>query len=256
LEEQKRIVAILDEAFEGIDAAIANTQANLAAARELFDSYLGRVFVLNSKHWHLATLEEVCFKITDGKHGDCENEQNSGYYFLSAKDVKNGFLQYENAREITQKDFEETHRRTDLSPGDILLTNAGTIGRTAIALENEKTKRTTFQKSVAILKPKRELIDSRFCLYALKANLRALIDSSSGTAQKNLLLRDTRSFQVPLPKVISEQVSIAKKLEEFEKKAIHLESLYEKKLDALHELKQSILAKAFRGELTREEIAA
>jgi type I restriction enzyme S subunit len=51
-------------------------------------------------------------------------------------------------------------------------------------------------------------------------------------------------------------VSIAKKLEEFEKKAIHLESLYEKKLDALHELKQSILAKAFRGELTREEIAA
>ncbi|MDZ7781904.1 MAG: restriction endonuclease subunit S [Halioglobus sp.] len=44
LTEQKRIVAILDEAFAGIDAAIANTEKNLANARELFESYLNSVF--------------------------------------------------------------------------------------------------------------------------------------------------------------------------------------------------------------------
>lgn len=38
--EQKRIVALLDEAFEGIDTAIANTEKNLANSRELFESYL------------------------------------------------------------------------------------------------------------------------------------------------------------------------------------------------------------------------
>ncbi|MCG6136995.1 MAG: restriction endonuclease subunit S [Nostoc sp. LLA-1] len=41
--EQKRIVAILDEAFEGIDRAIANTEKNLANSRELFESYLNTI---------------------------------------------------------------------------------------------------------------------------------------------------------------------------------------------------------------------
>jgi type I restriction enzyme, S subunit len=37
--EQKRIVAIIDEAFEGIDAAVANAEKNLANANELFESW-------------------------------------------------------------------------------------------------------------------------------------------------------------------------------------------------------------------------
>ena len=43
LPEQKRIVAILDEAFEGIDAAAAIAEQNLVNARELFESYLNNV---------------------------------------------------------------------------------------------------------------------------------------------------------------------------------------------------------------------
>ena len=31
------------------------------------------------------TLQELCLNITDGKHGDCENEENSGYYFKVVK---------------------------------------------------------------------------------------------------------------------------------------------------------------------------
>ena len=100
------------------------------------------------------TLEEITTLITDGKHGDCQDLASSGYYFLSVKDVKDDRLNYEKARQVTQKDFEETHRRTNLEPGDILFTNTGTIGRMAIASANELTRRTTFQKSVAILKPR------------------------------------------------------------------------------------------------------
>jgi len=43
LPEQKRIVAILDKAFEGINQAVANAEKNLANARELFESYLNNV---------------------------------------------------------------------------------------------------------------------------------------------------------------------------------------------------------------------
>ena len=49
LPEQKRIVAILDEAFQGIDRAVANTEKNLANARELFESYLDAVLSANDE---------------------------------------------------------------------------------------------------------------------------------------------------------------------------------------------------------------
>ena len=57
--QQKQIVAILDEAFEGIDSAIANTENNLANARELFESYLNAIFVQKGNDWKEMTLQEI-----------------------------------------------------------------------------------------------------------------------------------------------------------------------------------------------------
>ena len=96
--------------------------------------------------WGIEPLGDLCDLITDGKHGDCVNEDNSGFFFISAKDIRGGKICYENARQIRERDFLETHRRTDLKPGDILLTNSGTIGRLAIAADDEVTSKTTFQK--------------------------------------------------------------------------------------------------------------
>lgn len=78
-----------------------------------------------------STLKDLTLNITDGKHGDCQNQENSGYYFISCKDVYEGEIHYSDARQITPKDYEETHRRTKLEPNDILVTNSGTIGRMA-----------------------------------------------------------------------------------------------------------------------------
>ena len=108
--------------------------------------------------WQTHRLGDLCKRITDGKHGDCKDQEASGFYFLSVKDVLGDRLIYQNSRQITEFDFTETHRRTALEAGDVLFTNTGTIGRMAIARDDPKTARTTFQKSVAILKPKRDLI--------------------------------------------------------------------------------------------------
>lgn len=51
LDEQKRIVAVLDEAFEGLSRARANAEANLADVRELFRSALREVFENGSTKW-------------------------------------------------------------------------------------------------------------------------------------------------------------------------------------------------------------
>jgi len=151
--------------------------------------------------WKLEKLENICAQITDGKHGDCEDEPNSGFYFLSCKDVVDGKLNYDGARQITEADFRDTHRRTKFAPSDILVTNSGTIGRMALAPDNELTPRTTFQKSVAILKPAPNRVEPKFLYYALQVDIRQLIEFAGGTAQKNLLLRDLRSFEIPVPPV-------------------------------------------------------
>tara|TARA_R110001583_G_scaffold101415_1_gene247853 strand:+ start:4639 stop:5916 length:1278 start_codon:yes stop_codon:yes gene_type:complete len=145
-------------------------------------------------------LKDVCRLITDGKHGDCESQADSGYYFLSCKDVRDGKLNYVGARQITEADFHDTHRRTQLEPNDILITNSGTIGRMAIAPKADRTHQTTFQKSVAIVKPDHAKVLSRWLYYYLLAEVERLIAFAGGTAQKNLLLRDMRAFEIEVPR--------------------------------------------------------
>jgi type I restriction enzyme S subunit len=69
----------------------------------------------------------------------------------------------------------------------------------AYVWDAEKTHRTTFQKSVAILKPNLGFVEPRFLYYLLLGENRRLTEFAGGTAQKNLLLRDMRNFSVLVP---------------------------------------------------------
>lgn len=141
-------------------------------------------------------LEDICVSITDGKHGDCANQDNSGFYFISAKDIVDGCIQYCDARQITEDDFQDANRRTKLEPDDIVYTNSGTIGRMALIKNTPLTNKTTFQKSVAILKPKKDIIFAEYLLYSLRFMNFYLSSLASGTAQSNLLLKDIRNFEI------------------------------------------------------------
>ena len=248
--EQQRIVSVLDEAFASIAQAKSNAERNLVNARELYEAVLQETFTgSKSEKWQTKKLEDVCSLVTDGKHGDSENESNSGYYFLSAKNIKDGTLSYDDAREITKKDFEETHRRTNLMPFDICMVNTGaTIGKIALAPDDPKTFRTTFQKSVAIIKPISSIIDNAFCCYHLKSDLEKLLKVSSGSAQKNLLIGDMKNHLVRVPP-LAEQRAIVGRLEALSAETGRLEEIYQSKVEALEELKKSVLAKAFEGEI-------
>lgn len=162
------------------------------------------------------TLQELCLNITDGKHGDCENEENSGYYFISCKDIFDGQINYKNARQITKADFEETHKRTMLEVDDILLTNSGTIGRMAFVADREATTKTTFQKSVAIIKPDKQKVLPRYLYYQLQNCVPQFINSSNGSAQKNLLLSTMRTFQIEIEENREKQEKIANTLSAYD----------------------------------------
>ena len=144
------------------------------------------------------TLADITLSITDGKHGDCEGQDASGYYFISCKDVKDGRVLYEQARQITEHDFLDAHKRTRLEPNDILITNSGTIGRMAFIHDCAETGRTTFQKSVAIVKPDTSQVLPKYLYYQLQTCVDQFINQSNGSAQKNLLLSTMRAFKLTI----------------------------------------------------------
>ena len=84
--EQKRIVAILDEAFAGIATAVANTEKNLTNARELFDSYLNNVFTQKGEGWAEKKLGKVCENLDSMRVPITKSKRESGdipYYGAS-----------------------------------------------------------------------------------------------------------------------------------------------------------------------------
>jgi type I restriction enzyme, S subunit len=197
LSTQQKITTLLS----AYDDLIENNTRRIKILGEMAQAIYRKWFVKDSHCDNVSsvTLNDICILITDGKHGDCQAEENSGYYFISCKDVKEGLINYLGARQITEKDYLETHKRTQLQPDDIVITNSGTIGRMALVPDVEKVRRTTFQKSVAILKPNTEKIFPNWLFYYLLSNKDTLIGQAGGTAQKNLLLRDLRAFKVLIP---------------------------------------------------------
>jgi type I restriction enzyme S subunit len=145
-------------------------------------------------------MAQITLLVTDGKHGDCEDEEGSGYFFLSSRDLRDGKLHYDKPRQITKSGFLETHRRTNLEPGDILLANCGaSIGRVGLAQDDPRICKTTFQKSVSVIKANKSIIDNRFLYYFICHKSALLIRLGNGAAQPNLLIGDLKRIEVPVP---------------------------------------------------------
>lgn len=173
--------------------------------------------VSNEKGWVTKKLGEVCSKITDGKHGDCIDESESGCYFVSAKDINGRKIKTENARQITYSDFIETNNRTRLSVNDVVVVNTGaTIGKTAIANQEDVSKRLTFQKSVAIITTDSKILDFNFLELYIHLNKNEIYKEASGSAQKNWLLSQMRNYKILLPP-LKIQIEFAKLIEKIEK---------------------------------------
>jgi type I restriction enzyme, S subunit len=135
LAEQKRIVAILDEAFEGIAKATANAKRNLANARELFDIYLDTSFGQMALAYPVSALEEVTHLITKGSSPNwqgIEYVETPGVLFVTSENVGSNQMLL-NKRKYVEDRFNEKDRKSILRRDDVLTSIVGaSIGRTAV----------------------------------------------------------------------------------------------------------------------------
>lgn len=256
LPEQKRIVEILDEAFEGCDRAIANTEKNLANARELFESYLNGIFTQKGDNWVERKLGDVCDKV---EYGSSTKSQPEGEIpVLRMGNIQKGSIDW---TDLVYTSNPEEIERYLLNYNDVLFNRTNSaehVGKSAIH-KNEQPA--IFASYLIRIHYQKELIDPDFLNFYLNScTTREYGKSvmSRSVNQANINGTKLKNYPIYFPD-ISTQKKLVKKLYSLASKTQRLEAIYQRKLTALQELKQSILHQAFTGELTnptiQEEVA-
>jgi type I restriction enzyme, S subunit len=248
--EQKQIVAILDKVFEGIDKAITNTEKNLTNARELFESYLNEIFTQKGNGWEWVSLSDITTDITDGDHQPPPKSQ-SGIPFITISNInkQDRKVDFSNTFKVLPEYFEKLKDNRKPRKGDLLYTVTGSYG---IPVVVDHDMNFCFQRHIGLIRPNNETNSK--CLYYMLLSrhlLNQADECATGTAQKTVSLSGLRRFSVPkIPK--EKQEIIVAELDVLSEQICRLESICRAKLAALNELKQSILQKAFTGELTAD----
>lgn len=224
LAEQKRIVAILDEAFEGIDAAVTNAEKNLANARELFEAAFQSVLQARGVGWMKTSIGQ---QITLKRGFDITKRQQSPG---EVPVVSSGGI----------KSFHDTPMVE--GPG-VVIGRKGSLG-TAFYVESD-----FWPHDTTLWVKKFNGNNRRFVYFFLKALDVSHLDT--GTANPALNRNHVHPIEVWWPPA-AQQKLLVERLELLSAESKRLESIYQQKLAALAELKQSILQKAFAGELTAE----
>ena len=245
LSEQERIVAKLDKAFETIDKVKSNAEQNLNNAKELYKVVLNKVFNSNKYQFEHIKLDDLCEIITDGTH-QTPTYADKGVIFLSAKNVTSEVIDWENIKYIPDNLHNELKKRVSPQKGDILLAKNGTTGVAAIV---DRDCVFDIYVSLCMLRPKKT-VNVQYLLLAINNPITKdkFNKSLIGIGVPNLHLNKIRETTVPIPSP-KFQDEISSLLNGLKAEYLKLEQIYIKKIKECDELKQSILQKAFRGEL-------
>ena len=186
----------------------------------------------------MAKLGEVCIQITDGSHNPPSGVEQSEYLMLSSKNIDDDFITLDSPRFLSHSDYIAENKRTTVSEGDLLMTIVGTIGRVAIV--PEELKGICLQRSVAVIKPEREVVNNRYLMYQLQ-NMRPFLEKEArGVAQKGIYLKQVSQLDIQLPE-LEHQMQIVKVLD----KASKLIFLRRQQLAKLDELVKARFVEMF-----------
>jgi len=217
LEEQRRIVAMLDEALTAVSTIITNTERNLKNGRELFDSYLQR---LDAPKKPLGEL----VNITTGKlNANAAVEDGEFPFFTCSRQI-----------------FAINHHAFDCEA--ILLAGNNAVGN--FNVKHYKGKFNAYQRTYVITVNEQNQILYRYLYFQMINSLKEFKSKAVGANTKFLKLGMIKNMQIILPS-LDEQRAIVAHLDTLAAETQRLEAIYTQKLAALTELKQSILQQAF-----------
>ncbi|EBS5944687.1 restriction endonuclease subunit S [Salmonella enterica subsp. enterica serovar Cerro] len=190
------------------------------------------------------TQRPLCYGVV--QPGD---DINDGIELIRVCDINDGEVDLNHLRRIS-KEIDIQYKRSKVQKNDILITIVGAIGRIGIVRENINVN---IARAVARVSPESKFIIPMFLHIWLSSPIMQtwLVQSSKEVARKTLNLKDLKEAFVPLPS-IEEQHEIVRRVEQLFAWADTIEKQVNNALTRVNSLTQSILAKAFRGELTAQ----
>lgn len=249
VEEQHRIVGILNAAFAEIATAKANAKKHLQNARALFESYLKMVFIDRGEGWQTVPFGEIA-AFRNGINFT-KSSRGTPIKILGVKDFQNHYwAQFEDFDSIVPEGL--VPDPDTLIEGDIVFVrsngNPDLIGR--CLLIGQLPERTTHSGFTIKARLQQDSVLPAYLCHFLKSKdtRQEMIDGGNGANIKSLNQGTLSRIVVPFPS-LSKQAEIVRQLEDMQVETQRLESLYQKKLAALDELKKSLLHQAFSGAL-------
>jgi len=244
--EQKKVVEVLDQAFAAIDQAKANIEKNLQNAKDLFQSKLNETFTRKGEGWEDKTLGDTCIVERGSSPRPIkkyQTESADGVNWVKIGDTKGVEKHIYSTKEKITKEGALKSRFVDI--GDFILSNSMSFGRPYIM----KTQGYIHDGWFVLRLP--EGINTEFFWYLLaspytKSQFESL---AAGAIVKNISGNLVKKAILPIPPLV-EQEKIVDQMDLLSSTAKKIETKYLKELDSLAELKKSILQKAFAGGLT------
>jgi type I restriction enzyme S subunit len=256
LPEQRRIVAILDEAFEGIATAKANAEKNLGNAGDLVGiGYQAIAQTYDQSNWPIQRVADLA-----ATHKGSMRTGPFGSQLLHGEFVDDGIavlgidnavaneFRWDRRRYITEEKYGQLSRYR-VYPGDVLITIMGTCGRCAVVPDDIPVAINTKHLCCITLDRSKCLPDflHSYFLYAPKAR-DYLEAQAKGSIMAGLNMGLISELPVRLPP-LHQQAEIADRFDSFRSECMRLEANQAEKLTALDELKKSLLHRAFSGNL-------
>lgn len=248
LDEQKRIVAVLDEAFEGLSRARANAEANIADARELFGAGVGSAF--NAKKiveeggslFRLGELADLNYGYTTKAHSE-----PTGPKFLRITDIQGGTVDWSRVPFCTEPP--EDNERYRLIPGDIVFARTGaTTGKSYLIWEDEDAVAASYLIRLRLRSPV-VVPDFLALFFHSDAYWEEIKAGISGSTQGGFNASKLAELWIPVPS-LDAQAATVERLQELKRSALGLDSCENQRLQLFDALRQSLLQKAFSGDLT------
>jgi type I restriction enzyme S subunit len=244
--DQKRIVTFLDKAFEKLSKAKENAETNLQNAKEIFESYLQSIFENKGEGWEEKPLRKVCEKTTNIRWQDNSDKE---FQYIDLSSVSRDSLSITNTSLINEKNAPSRAKKI-ISENDIIFgATRPTLKR--VAKINRELDGQICSTGFVVLKPIKKAVLPDMIFYYLQTQkfMKEMEKIQKGASYPAVTDNEVKRQIISLP-ALDEQKSIVTKLGVLSQETKKLEFIYNKKLGDLEELKQSILQKAFKGELT------
>ena len=249
LPEQQRIVSILDEAFAGIATARTAAEQNRQNARALFESHLQSVFSQRGEGWVEKTLEEAVDSQCSLSYGIVQpgEDQPDGLPIVRPTDLGGKTIELDGLKRIDPS-LADSYRRTTLRGDDLLLCVRGSTGMISVASHALAGGNVT--RGIVPIHFDDTLVTQNFGYYLMRSDpvQQQIRKMTYGAALMQINIRDLRNLILLIPPR-SAQAELADRFESLQEETQRLEALYQRKLEALDELKQSLLHQAFSGQL-------